>query len=106
MNKKRTVNETPKLRKTVYQQDGVIVEEYDQIINNDGQVTVDLTRILPLTGDDPVVLDIAIKTANGRPMGTITLEDERQLDAVLDMLSWYRQQHWQWQNRKLKGGAK
>lgn len=105
MNKKRTVNETPELRKTVYQQDGVIVEDYDELRNNTGQVKADLTRIVPLTGNDPVVLDITIKTIDDRTMGTITLDDERQLDALLDMLSWYRQQHWQWQNRRLKGGA-
>lgn len=110
MNKPRVINETAELAKNVYQSDGVIVEEYNPMYNTDAHgntnFRAELTRIVPLTGQDPVVLDIEMKNRDGRTMGTITLEDERHLDGLISMLTWYQQQHRQWQARRQKGGAR
>ncbi len=110
MNKPKVINETANLVKQVYQSDGVIVEEYAPMYNTDAKgnpnFTVEMTRIVPLTGQDPVVLDIEMKNRDGRTMGTITLEDERHLDGLIDMLKWYQTEHRQWQARRQKGGAR
>lgn len=108
MNKQNVINETQQLAKQVYKSDGVIVEGYMPMYNTDARgnanFSAELTRVVPLTGKDPVVLDITVKNRDGRSMGTVTLEDERHLDGLISMLQWYHNEHKQWMARRQKGG--
>ena len=110
MNKPKVINETADLQKKVYQQDRVVIEEYAPMYNTDAKgntnFTAELTRVVPLTGQDPVVLDIELKNRDGRSMGTITLEDERHLDGMINMLKWYQQERRHASERRQKGGAR
>lgn len=49
-----------------------------------------MTRIVPLTGKDPVVLDIELKQGERDIPEHITLNDENQLDDFINLLALYR----------------
>ncbi len=50
-----------------------------------------MTRIVPLTGKDPVVLDIELKQGERDIPEYITLNDENQLDDFINLLALYRE---------------
>ena len=49
-----------------------------------------LSRIIPLTGEDPAALDIELKQGKRDIADYITLDDESQLDNLINLLVLYR----------------
>lgn len=67
--------------------DHVVVES---VTLNLASLHLSMSRIVPLTGKDPVVLDIELRQGDRDLSEYITLDDENQLDDFINLLALYR----------------